>query len=92
MLGLIVLLIQVAASMQKDIDAHVPSYPNLPSKLICLLHSVTLHVMYTSYPVLLTRSLQSPILKPSLFCPQADPDTDEVYAQMTLQPVNTVSI
>jgi hypothetical protein len=24
--------------------------------------------------------------------PQADPDTDEVYAQMTLQPVNTVSI
>ncbi|CAL4890066.1 unnamed protein product [Urochloa decumbens] len=53
---------QVAASMQKDIDAHVPSYPNLPSKLICLLHSVTLH---------------------------ADPDTDEVYAQMTLQPVNT---
>jgi len=56
------LLTQVAASMQKDIDAHVPSYPNLPSKLICLLHSVTLH---------------------------ADPDTDEVYAQMTLQPVNT---
>ncbi|VAI43599.1 unnamed protein product [Triticum turgidum subsp. durum] len=56
---------QVAASMQKDVEAHVPSYPNLPSKLICLLHSVTL---------------------------QADPDTDEVYAQMTLQPVNTVSI
>ncbi|KAI4979867.1 hypothetical protein ZWY2020_016620 [Hordeum vulgare] len=53
---------QVAASMQKDVEAHVPSYPNLPSKLICLLHSVTL---------------------------QADPDTDEVYAQMTLQPVNT---
>ncbi|XP_073098801.1 auxin response factor 19 isoform X3 [Elaeis guineensis] len=53
---------QVAASMQKDIDAHIPSYPNLPSKLICLLHNVTLH---------------------------ADPETDEVYAQMTLQPVNT---
>ncbi|OAY67080.1 Auxin response factor 5, partial [Ananas comosus] len=53
---------QVAASMQKDIDAHVPNYPNLPSKLICLLHNVTLH---------------------------ADPETDEVYAQMTLQPVNT---
>ncbi|CAM0946988.1 unnamed protein product [Alopecurus aequalis] len=48
--------------MQKDVEAHVPNYPNLPSKLICLLHSVTL---------------------------QADPDTDEVYAQMTLQPVNT---
>ncbi|XP_072977544.1 auxin response factor 19-like [Typha angustifolia] len=53
---------QVAASMQKDIDAHIPNYPNLPSKLICLLHNVTLH---------------------------ADPETDEVYAQMTLQPVNT---
>jgi hypothetical protein len=28
----------------------------------------------------------------SLLILQADPDTDEVYAQMTLQPVNTVSI
>lgn len=53
---------QVAASMQKDIDAHFPNYPNLPSKLICLLHNVTLH---------------------------ADTETDEVYAQMTLQPVNS---
>ncbi|KAE8664351.1 Auxin response factor 16 [Hibiscus syriacus] len=51
---------QVAASMQKETD-FTPSYPNLPSKLICLLHNVTLH---------------------------ADPETDEVYAQMTLQPVN----
>uniref|UniRef100_A0A803MF68 Auxin response factor n=1 Tax=Chenopodium quinoa TaxID=63459 RepID=A0A803MF68_CHEQI len=51
---------QVAASMQKETDG-IPSYPNLPSKLICMLHSVTLH---------------------------ADPETDEVYAQMTLQPVN----
>ncbi|RZR96008.1 hypothetical protein BHM03_00024931 [Ensete ventricosum] len=48
--------------MQKDINAHIPNYPNLPSKLICLLHNVTLH---------------------------ADPETDEVYAQMTLQPVNS---
>ncbi|MQL92192.1 hypothetical protein Taro_024815 [Colocasia esculenta] len=53
---------QVAATLQKDVDAQIPYYPNLPWKLICLLHSVTL---------------------------QADPDTDEVYAQMTLQPVNT---
>ncbi|KAK1275673.1 Auxin response factor 19 [Acorus gramineus] len=53
---------QVAASMQKDADAHIPNYPSLPSKLICLLHNVTLH---------------------------ADAETDEVYAQMTLQPVNT---
>ncbi|XP_042508407.1 auxin response factor 19-like isoform X2 [Macadamia integrifolia] len=48
--------------MQKDIDAHIPNYPNLPPKLICLLHNVTLH---------------------------ADPETDEVYAQMTLQPVSS---
>ncbi|KAF5199558.1 Auxin response factor [Thalictrum thalictroides] len=53
---------QVAASMQKDIDAHIPNYPNLPSKLICLLLSVTLH---------------------------ADAETDEVYTQMTLQPVSS---
>ncbi|KAJ8543366.1 hypothetical protein K7X08_005889 [Anisodus acutangulus] len=51
---------QVAASLQKETDG-IPSYPNLPSKLICMLHNVTLH---------------------------ADPETDEVYAQMTLQPVN----
>ncbi|OIV98349.1 hypothetical protein TanjilG_16676 [Lupinus angustifolius] len=49
---------QVAASMQKEAD-FIPSYPNLPSKLICMLHSVALH---------------------------ADLETDEVYAQMTLQP------
>ncbi|XP_057536795.1 auxin response factor 19-like isoform X2 [Amaranthus tricolor] len=51
---------QVAASMQKETDG-IPSYPNLPSKLICMLHNITLH---------------------------ADLETDEVYAQMTLQPVN----
>ncbi|KAL6977895.1 hypothetical protein U1Q18_026679 [Sarracenia purpurea var. burkii] len=51
---------QVAASMKKDVDAQIPNYPNLPSKLLCLLHNVTLH---------------------------ADSETDEVYAQLTLQPV-----
>ncbi|WVZ92172.1 hypothetical protein U9M48_038258 [Paspalum notatum var. saurae] len=55
---------QVAASMRKDANAKIPSYPNLPSKLICILHSVTMH---------------------------ADPDTDEVYARMTLQPVSNVT-
>ncbi|MQL69401.1 hypothetical protein Taro_001682 [Colocasia esculenta] len=50
---------QVAASMQKDTDS-IPNYPSLPSKLICVLHNVTLH---------------------------ADAETDEVYAEMTLQPV-----
>lgn len=56
---------QVAASMKKDVDAQIPNYPNLPSKLVCLLHNVTLH---------------------------ADPETDEVYAQMTLQPVPSVCL
>ncbi|KAK6152057.1 hypothetical protein DH2020_014692 [Rehmannia glutinosa] len=51
---------QVAASMRRETDG-VPSYPNLPSKLICMLRNVTLH---------------------------ADGETDEVYAQMTLQPVS----
>ncbi|KAM3380122.1 auxin response factor 19-like [Capsicum galapagoense] len=48
------------ASIKKDVEAQIPNYPNLPSKLICLLHNVSLH---------------------------ADPEIDEVYAQMTLQPV-----
>ncbi|KAL6575339.1 hypothetical protein OROMI_012624 [Orobanche minor] len=51
---------QIAASMQKEADT-IPSYPNLPSKLICMLHNVTSH---------------------------ADGETDEVYAQMTLQPAS----
>ncbi|GMH03575.1 hypothetical protein Nepgr_005414 [Nepenthes gracilis] len=53
---------QVAATMQKETDS-IPNYPNLASKLICMLHNVILH---------------------------ADPETDEVYAQMTLQPINKV--
>ncbi|KAF9663052.1 hypothetical protein SADUNF_Sadunf18G0118100 [Salix dunnii] len=48
----------VAASLKKDVNAQIPNYPNLPSKLLCLLHN-------------------------------ADPETDEVYAQMTLQPVSS---
>ncbi|KAI7999307.1 hypothetical protein LOK49_LG09G02499 [Camellia lanceoleosa] len=50
----------VAAFMKKGVDSQIPNYPNLPSKLLCLLHNVTLH---------------------------ADLEMDEVYAQMTLQPV-----
>ncbi|XP_073115732.1 auxin response factor 17 isoform X2 [Elaeis guineensis] len=52
---------QVAASTNKEIDAHIPNYPNLPPQLICQLHNVTMH---------------------------ADAETDEVYAQMTLQPLS----
>ncbi|KAJ8424316.1 hypothetical protein Cgig2_020747 [Carnegiea gigantea] len=51
---------QVAASTNKEIDAHIPNYPNLPPQLICQLHDVIMH---------------------------ADVETDEVYAQMTLQPL-----
>nr|GMC54805.1 auxin response factor 6-like isoform X1 [Ipomoea batatas] len=52
---------QVTASTNKEIDAHIPSYPGLPPQLICQLHNVTMH---------------------------ADNETDEVYAQMTLQPLS----
>ncbi|GAB4855291.1 Auxin response factor 8 [Ancistrocladus abbreviatus] len=51
---------QVAATTNKDVDGHIPNYPNLPPQLICQLHNVTMH---------------------------ADVETDEVYAQMTLQPL-----
>jgi hypothetical protein len=51
---------KVAASTQKEADAHIPNYPSIPPRLVCLLDNVTLH---------------------------ADPDTDEVYAQMTLLPI-----
>ncbi|GJN39113.1 hypothetical protein PR202_gb28210 [Eleusine coracana subsp. coracana] len=52
---------QVAASTNKEMEAQIPNYPNLPPQLICQLHNVTMH---------------------------ADAETDEVYAQMTLQPLN----
>ncbi|XP_047314916.1 auxin response factor 8-like [Impatiens glandulifera] len=51
---------QVAATTNKEVDAHIPNYPNLPPQLICQLHNVTMH---------------------------ADIETDEVYSQMTLQPL-----
>ncbi|KAJ0974277.1 hypothetical protein J5N97_016242 [Dioscorea zingiberensis] len=52
---------QVAASTNKEVEGHIPNYPNLPPQLICQLHNVTMH---------------------------ADVETDEVYAQMTLQPLS----
>ncbi|KAE8691582.1 Auxin response factor 25 [Hibiscus syriacus] len=52
---------QVAASTNKEVDAHIPNYPSLPPQLICQLHNVTMN---------------------------ADVETDEVYAQMTLQPLS----
>ncbi|MCI04121.1 auxin response factor 19-like, partial [Trifolium medium] len=41
---------QVAASMQKEAD-FIPSYPNLPSKLICMLHNVALHGLTPAHVV-----------------------------------------
>ncbi|KAK3140233.1 hypothetical protein QOZ80_5AG0397930 [Eleusine coracana subsp. coracana] len=52
---------QVAASTNKEVDAQIPNYPNLPPQFICQLHNVTMH---------------------------ADAETEEVYAQMTLQPLS----
>ncbi|KAJ6813060.1 auxin response factor 12-like isoform X1 [Iris pallida] len=52
---------QVAVSTNKEVEGHIPNYPNLPPQLICQLHNVTMH---------------------------ADVETDEVYAQLTLQPLN----
>ncbi|XP_057441392.1 auxin response factor 6-like isoform X2 [Lotus japonicus] len=54
-------MILVAASTNREVDAHIPNYPNLPPQLICQLHNETMH---------------------------ADAETDEVYAQMTLQPLS----
>ncbi|PPD75966.1 hypothetical protein GOBAR_DD27116 [Gossypium barbadense] len=54
-------IILVAATTNKEVDAHIPNYPSLPPQLICQLHNVTMH---------------------------ADVETDEVYAQMTLQPLS----
>ncbi|KAE8707951.1 Auxin response factor 25 [Hibiscus syriacus] len=51
---------QVAATTNKEVNAHIPNYPSLPPQLLCQLHNVTMH---------------------------ADVETDEVYAQMTLQPL-----
>uniref|UniRef100_A0A6N2M7R2 Auxin response factor n=1 Tax=Salix viminalis TaxID=40686 RepID=A0A6N2M7R2_SALVM len=73
---------QVAASMQKETD-FIPSYPNLPSKLICMLHNVTLHLVFLH--ALDCLSQEESVYKMWLL---ADVETDEVYAQMTLQPVS----
>jgi hypothetical protein len=35
---------KVAASTNKEVDGHIPNYPNLPPQLICQLHDVTMHV------------------------------------------------
>uniref|UniRef100_A0AAU6W6X0 Auxin response factor n=1 Tax=Gastrodia elata TaxID=91201 RepID=A0AAU6W6X0_9ASPA len=53
---------QVSTSTRRTLNSQIPSYPNLPSQLLCQVHNVTLH---------------------------ADKESDEIYAQMTLQPVKS---
>lgn len=55
---------QVVVSTNKEVEGHIPNYPNLSPQLICQLHDVTMH---------------------------ADAETDEVYTQLTLQPLNPLS-
>nr|GEW46312.1 auxin response factor 19-like [Tanacetum cinerariifolium] len=62
---------QVAASMKKDVDSQIPNYPNLQSKLLCILHSVTLHpVSSFDKEALLRSDLSMKINKPQtqFFC------------------------
>lgn len=83
-------LLQVAASTNKEIDSHIPNYPSLPPQLMCQLHNVTMHVSgiccFSSSCALEFENVESIVWNPL----QADVETDEVYAQMTLQPLSPV--
>ena len=71
-----------------EVDSHIPNHPSLPPQLICQLHNMTMHVRLVqlgSYSF--TECL---FLKVEYSKLQADVETDEVYAQMTLQPLNPV--
>ena len=81
--------LQVAASTNKEMESQIPNYPNLPAQLICQLHNVTMHVSLEPYNTLFTWASNLSIS--AIFFLQADAETDEVYAQMTLQPLNPVN-
>ncbi|EMS49956.1 Auxin response factor 11 [Triticum urartu] len=70
------LIWQVAATTKKTPNSRIPNYPSLPSQLLCQVHNITMHVGAHG------SSSGSGVIG-------ADKDTDEVYAQMTLQPVNS---
>lgn len=44
LIKMLMFILQVAASTNREVDAHIPNYPNLPPQLICQLHNVTMHV------------------------------------------------
>jgi hypothetical protein len=46
----LVCVLKVAASTNKEVEGHIPNYPNLPPQLICQLHDVTMHVRASSFP------------------------------------------
>ncbi|XP_024514790.1 auxin response factor 16 isoform X3 [Selaginella moellendorffii] len=64
---------QVIASTHKEADFEVPSYPNLPPQLFCILHNITLHAdqendevfaQMTLQPFSQTALLKDPFLLP----------------------------
>ncbi|KAJ1422505.1 Auxin response factor 8 [Sesbania bispinosa] len=62
---------QVAATTNREVDGHIPNYPSLPPQLICQLHNVH-HACGELEHVLIFKQMF---------------ETNEVYAQMTLQPL-----
>ncbi|CAK9875006.1 unnamed protein product [Sphagnum jensenii] len=72
---------QVTASTQKELDAHIPNYPNLPSRLICLLDNVTLHADLETDEVYAQMTLI-----PLHASQQKDPLLSEDYSKPNKQP------
>ena len=92
--NILVVFVQVSASTNKEVDGAVPNYPGLQPQLICQLHNVTMHVscvLYYHRMILYFKILSKDWFLKSWFSKlQADVETDEVYAQMTLQPLTPV--
>lgn len=87
-------VLQVAASTNKELNGHIPSYPGLPPQLICQLHNVTMDVSFTLFIVFVVTIICFGVSSVGrdwrISKLQADVETDEVYAQMTLQPLTPV--
>ena len=50
---------QVAASTLKEVDSHIPNYPNVQSQLVCQLHNIALHVYSLNIVISLEKSVLS---------------------------------
>jgi hypothetical protein len=44
LLNFLLVFRQVAATTRKIPNSRIPNYPNLPSQLLCQVHSITMHV------------------------------------------------